>query len=79
LQEGLKVDKDNKQVLSQLKTLVNNPKLMNNFNDYIDVQIQSQYKIMEQSNDTITLYRSQGAVATLKRLKLLREEVNGRD
>lgn len=52
---------------------------MNNFNDYIDAQIQSQYKIMEQSNDTITLYRSQGAVATLKRLKLLREEVNGRD
>jgi hypothetical protein len=26
----------------------------------------------------LTVHRSQGAVATLKRLKLLREEVNGR-
>ena len=34
---------------------------------------------MEQSNDMHTVHRSQGAVATLKRLKLLREEVNGRD
>ena len=30
---------------------------------------------MEQSNDMLTVHRSQGAVATLKRLKLLREEV----
>jgi hypothetical protein len=58
---------------------VNNPKLLNSFNDYLDVQIQAQYKIMEQSNDTVTLYRSQGAVAIFKKLKLLREEVNGRD
>jgi len=27
----------------------------------------------------LTVHRSQGAVATLKRLKLLREEVNGRN
>tara|TARA_R100000322_G_C5340526_1_gene165640 strand:- start:376 stop:480 length:105 start_codon:yes stop_codon:yes gene_type:complete len=34
---------------------------------------------MEQSNDMVTVHRSQGAVAILKKLKLLREEVNGRD
>ena len=39
--------------------------------------IDQQHKIMEQSNDMVTVHRSQGAVATLKRLKLLRDEVNG--
>jgi len=68
-----------KQVLQQIKPLVNNLKLLNSFNDYLDVQIQAQYKIMEQSNDMLTVHRSQGAVAILKRLKLLREEVNGRN
>ena len=73
------MENNNKQVLSQLKTLVNNPKLINSFNNYLDVQIQAHYKIMEQGNDMITVHRSQGAVATLKRLKLLRDEVNGND
>ena len=41
------------------------------------MQIQAHYKIMEQGNDMATVHRSQGAVATLKRLKLLRDEVNG--
>jgi hypothetical protein len=50
---------------------------MNSFNDYIDLQISKQHKILEQSSDTITLHRSQGAVAVLSKLKLLRDEVNG--
>jgi hypothetical protein len=70
------VDKDKKQTLSKLKTLVNNPQLINNFNNYIDILVQEQYKTMEQSQDTITLYRAQGSISVLKRLKLLRDEVN---
>ena len=66
-----------KQVLQQIKPLVNNPKLMNSFNDYIDLQISKQHKILEQSSDIITLHRSQGAIAALSKLKLLRDEVNG--
>jgi hypothetical protein len=66
-----------KQVLQQIKPLTNNPKLMNSFNDYIDALIKQQHKILEQSNDMITLHRSQGAIATLSKLKLLRDEVNG--
>mgnify|MGYP003134098938 CR=1 FL=1 len=68
-----------KQVLQQLKPLVNNPNLINSFTTYLDTLIQAQYKIMEQSNDIITVHRSQGAVATLKRLKLIRDEVNGKE
>ena len=66
-----------KQVLQQIKPLVNNLKLMNSFNDYIDALVKQQHKILEQSNDMITLHRSQGAIATLSKLKLLRDEVNG--
>jgi len=66
-----------KQVLQQIKPLVNNLQLLTHFNDYLDSHIANQYRIMEQSDDTITIHRSQGAVAILKRLKMLREEVNG--
>jgi hypothetical protein len=31
---------------------------------------------MEQSLDTITLHRQQGAIAALRKLKQLREEIN---
>jgi hypothetical protein len=31
---------------------------------------------MEQSNDMVTVHRAQGAIAMLKRFKLLRDEVN---
>jgi hypothetical protein len=66
-----------KQVLQQIKPLLNNPQLLTHLNDYFDSQIVGQHKIMEQSNDIIVIHRAQGAVAILKRLKLLRDEVNG--
>jgi hypothetical protein len=50
---------------------------MNSFNDYIDELVKQQHKILEQSSDAITIHRSQGAIATLNKLKSLRDEVNG--
>ncbi len=58
--------------------LVNNPKILNSFNNYLDAVIQEQHRILEQSDDTLIIQRSQGAVAILRKLKLLRDEVNGR-
>jgi hypothetical protein len=37
----------------------------------------NQHKVLEQADNTIMMYRAQGAVAILNRLKLLRDEVNG--
>jgi len=65
-----------KQILSQLKPLVNNLQLMNSFNNYIDALIEQQQKALEQSDNVIMMHRSQGAIATLRRMKLLRESVN---
>ena len=49
---------------------------MNSFNDYVDMLIEREHKILEQADNNIIMYRSQGAIALLKRLKLLRDTVN---
>ena len=69
---SIEVDKDKKQMLSKLKTLVNNSQLINNFNNYIDFVVEEQHKVMEQSQDMTTLYRAQGAIGILKRLKIIK-------
>ena len=61
--------------MSHLKPLVDNLKLLNSFNDYVDILIGQQHKIMEQAGDSVTMYRAQGAITLLRRLKLLRDEV----
>ena len=43
----------------------------------IDYLIEQQHKLLEQSNDNVVIYQAQGAVSTLRRLKLLRDEING--
>jgi hypothetical protein len=70
---------NNKQVLANLKQLVENKKLIDNFNNYIDVLIDRQHQVIEQSENNIMMYRAQGAIATLRRLKYLRQEVLGED
>jgi hypothetical protein len=39
--------------------------------------INQHHKVLEQSTDVIALHRQQGAIAVLRRLKQLRDEVNG--
>ena len=45
------------------------------FNNYVDALIEQQHKILEQADNDIIMYRAQGAVASLKKIKLLRDEV----
>jgi len=47
------------------------------FSSYIDAVIEMQQKALEQADDNIMMYRSQGAIAALRKLKTLRDEVNG--
>tara|TARA_A100000171_G_C2056890_1_gene107964 strand:- start:398 stop:634 length:237 start_codon:yes stop_codon:yes gene_type:complete len=71
------VEMNNPQTLNKLKPLVNNNRQWQALNDYIDGVIDTQRKALEQSDDNVMMYRSQGAIAALRRLKTLREEVNG--
>jgi len=49
--------------------------MLDHFNNYIDAVIQQQHKVMEQADNAVVLHRAQGAISTLRRLKLLRDEV----
>jgi hypothetical protein len=48
-------------------------------NKYIDALIEQHHKAIEQTEDTIVVYRTQGAISALRRLKYLRDEVNKSD
>jgi hypothetical protein len=65
------------QLLSRLKPWVNNNRQWEAFSSYIDAVIEMQQKALEQADDNIMMYRSQGAIAALRKLKTLRDEVNG--
>ena len=66
-----------KQILSKLKPWVGNNRQWQAFNDYIDAVIEMQQKALEQADDNVMMYRSQGAIAALRKLKTLRDEING--
>lgn len=55
--------------------MVNNNLQWEAFNNYIDALIENQYRILEQADNDTIMYRAQGAVASLRKLKLLRDEV----
>ena len=49
------------------------------FNNYLDEIIETQHRALEQAEDNVMMYRAQGAIAALRRLKQLRDEVVGND
>lgn len=63
--------------LGALKKLTNDKQLWDVFTAYLDSKINSAHIRMEQSNSVDAIYRMQGEIAALRRLKLMREEVNG--
>jgi hypothetical protein len=62
-----------KQILGNLKPLVSH---QHQLNKYLDALIEQHHKAIEQTEDTVVVYRTQGAIAALRRLKYLRDEVN---
>lgn len=65
-----------KEYLGHLKLLVNTPKQWEAFNGYLESCIGSYQRRLEQSPDMVEIYKSQGAIEALRKLKLLRDEVN---
>jgi len=57
--------------------MVSNNRQWQAFSDYIDATIEHQYKTLEQADNTVAMYRAQGAVSALRKLKYLRDEING--
>ncbi len=66
-----------KQVLSPLKPLTNNIKLLNSLFAYYDETIKLYQSSLEKANDPVEIHRMQGAIAALRKLKYMKEETNG--
>lgn len=62
--------------MNKLKPLVSNNHQWEAFNKYIEALIEQQHKAIEQTDNAVFMHRCQGAIATLRRLKLMRDEVN---
>jgi hypothetical protein len=60
-----------------LKPFVNNKDLYEDFLDYLDTVIESKRKTLEQATDMVSIHQAQGAIAALRKLKTLKEHVNG--
>jgi hypothetical protein len=60
-----------------LKAFVNNKAEWDSFCEELDVWISEQQRRLEQGEMTIDLHRCQGAIGILRRLKYLRDKVNG--
>lgn len=59
-----------------LKLLVNDPTLYEALQEYVDEQIKKEQQLLEFQTDPIILYKAQGALTTLRKLKKLREFAN---
>lgn len=67
-----------KELLSKLKPLVSH-KQWPHFNNYIQSLVEMQQKALEQSDNEVTVYRSQGAISILRRISNLQDDVRNID
>lgn len=71
------VIKDQTHYYTALSDLVNRKQKWDAFNYILDNYINFHQKTLEQSNDEKELFKAQGAILALRKLKYLKEEVNG--
>ncbi len=57
-----------------LKAFVTNPAMWDAFLKEVDEMIDAQHRSMEQASSTETLFKAQGAIHSLRKLKLLRDK-----
>ena len=60
-----------------LKSFVNNKAEWDAFCEEIDLQISDLHKRLEQSENVVEIHQAQGGIRALRRLKYLREKING--
>ena len=63
--------------MNNLKPLVNDKVLWDSFLEEVDKRISEVHRVMEQSTRAEDLYRLQGQAFALRKIKQLRDKVNG--
>lgn len=62
-----------------LKQLVNDKDVYFDFCRHLDDLIEIRQRTLETADDPVVMHRQQGAIDALRKMKLLRETVNGPD
>ena len=62
-----------------LRKLTTDKELWDSFVEYIDDSIAKQHKALEQATEVPMMYKLQGSIACLRRMKYLRDELNTKD
>ena len=65
--------------MKELKQIVNTKPVWDSFLEYLDETITLVHKRLEQEVDVEKIYRAQGEIAALRRLKYMRDEFNNSD
>jgi hypothetical protein len=60
-----------------LKAMINNKESWDQFCDYLDQEIAKYNRSLETLTDTVEIYRAQGSVNALRKLKYMRDILNG--
>lgn len=66
----------NKAFLPKLKGMLNSPLLWDAFVEKLDYDIEQQQRNLEQATDLQEVFKAQGAIAALRHLKYLKDEIN---
>ena len=65
-----------KPFLPKLKTLINTAHTWNAFVEKLDYDIAAQQRKLEQATEMPDVFKAQGAIAALRQLKYLKDEIN---
>jgi hypothetical protein len=65
-----------KSFLPKLKGMLNSPNLWDAFVAKLEYDIEQQQRKLEQATDLQEVFKAQGAIAALRHLKYLKDEIN---
>jgi hypothetical protein len=65
-----------KPFLPKLKGMLNSPHLWDAFVEKLEYDIEQQQRKLEQATDLQEVFKAQGAIAALRHLKYLKDEIN---
>tara|TARA_A100000172_G_scaffold75213_1_gene57862 strand:- start:164 stop:379 length:216 start_codon:yes stop_codon:yes gene_type:complete len=67
-----------KEIAKKLLPLVNVKRNVDALDAYVEYRTHEMYKLMEQAEDTKTMFMAQGAIHELRRINTLREEAQAK-
>lgn len=65
-----------KAFLPKLKGMLNSPHIWDAFMDKLDYDIEQHQRKLEQATELNEMFKAQGAIAALRQLKYLKDEIN---